>query len=254
MDDEVTEEASKKGGNMRWVAVTAILVVLGIAIYVSPILMYPDNIVHDDTLGTSNDHSTQAQLTLEEGTYEVWMTTSFWSFFLLDQPIVYVNDSLGKELNVDYRLNGDERSINGDDCRQFASFRVREKGTYNVTVIAGVMDLGIPGTEQVYVVEERPPAYAPLQWTGILVILVGATGLILLLILMAMASSEEKKKERQRQGPPPGTYPPPGYPPYPPPMQPPPPYSQYPPPQQPPPYPPPGQQPPPGQYRQWPPP
>ncbi len=264
MDEEADEGEARRKGRMKLVGVMALLIVLGIALYVTPIFLYPDNIVYDDTLGTSNNHTTRTQLTLEEGTYEVWMTTSLWSWLYLDQPLVYVNSSTGGELNIDYEFDGDDRTIEGDDCRHFATFKVRDASSYNITIIAGVMDVGFPGTEQVYVVEERPSAYAPLQWMGIIVILVGVMGVALFLILIAMTSSEEKRKERQRQAPPPGTYPPPGYPPYPPPVQQPPPYGQYPPPQQPPPYPPPGQQPPPyppqghqpppGQYRQGPPP
>lgn len=64
MEEGVTTDESSKKGRIRWVVVMAILVVVGIAVYASPILMYPDNIVHDDTLCASNNHSTQAHLTL----------------------------------------------------------------------------------------------------------------------------------------------------------------------------------------------
>lgn len=262
MEEEETEADKRKKGRMRLVAVMLVLTVIGVALYFAPIFLYPDNVVHSDTLGETNDHSTQAQLTLEKGTYEVWMTTSLWSWLYLDQPIVHVNTTVGGGVDVDYIFAGDDRTIEGDDCRHFASFVVRERTTCNITVIAGMMDIGMPGTERVYVVEERPSAYAPMQWMGIIVMIGGIMGLVIILLLISFTSSEERKRERLGQTPPPGMYPHPGHPPYPPPQQPP--YGQYPPPQYPPPYPPPqqrppaypppGHQPPPGQDRRAPPP
>ena len=243
MEDEVNE-AEKKKSKVRLIAVMTLLIVLGIALYVTPFFLYPDNVVYDDSLSLGNAHTTYAQLTIEEGTYEVWMTRSLWSWLYLDMPIVHVNDTTGQTLRIAYEVNGDTRNIEGDECKHFATFTVREKTTYNITVTAGLLSLGIPGTERVYVVEERPVAYSPMQWAGGLMILVGIVGIIVLMVLIAMVSSEERKKERMRQNPPPSAYPPPGYVPYPPQQQPPP-YTQYPPPQQPPPYPPPQQQPPP---------
>jgi len=253
MDDEATEAVEKKKSRMRLMAVMMLLIVLGIGLYATPIFLYPNNVVYEDSLSDFNAHTTNTQITLEEGTYEVWMTTSLWTWFNLDQPLVYVNSTTEGPIHIDTVLRGDDRTIEGDECRHFATFTIKEKATYNVTVIAGLMALGIPGTENVYVVEERPAAYAPMQWAGIIMVMVGVVGIILLMILAAFISSEERKKERIRQSPPPGAYPPPGYMPYPPQQQPPP-YSQYPPPQQPPPYPPPQQQPPPpGQERRGPP-
>ena len=240
----MTEAEEKKKSKVRLIAVMTLLVVLGIALYVTPLFLYPDNVVYDDSLREVNAHTTNAQLTIEEGTYEVWMTRSLWSWFNLDMPIVHVNGTTGQPLPIDYEINGDTRNIEGDECRHFATFTVREKTTYNITVTAGLLSLGIPGTERVYVVEERPAAYSPMQWAGGLIILAGIVGVVVLMVIIAMVSSEERKKERMRQSPPPSTYPPPGYVPYPPQQQPPP-YNQYPPPQQPPPYPPPQQQPPP---------
>jgi flagellar basal body-associated protein FliL len=252
MEDEATEAEQKRKSRMRLIAVMMLLIVLGIALYATPIFLYPDNVIYEGTLSEANGHTTNAQLTIEKGTYEVWMTTSLWSWFYLDMPLVHVNSTTDGPIHIDTVLRGDDRTIQGDECRHFTTFIIDEKATYNVTVIAGLMALGIPGTERVYIVEERPAAYAPMQWAGILMILVGILGIILLMLMAALVSSEERKKERIRQSPPPGTYPPPGYAPYPP-QQAPPPYSQYPPPQQQPPYPPPGQQqppyPPPGQQQ-----
>ncbi len=243
MTEEESEEDLRRKGRIKLVLVMLVLVILGIALYVTPIFLYPDNIVHSDTLGELNDHTTEVQLTLDEGTYEVWMTTSLWSWLYLDQPIVYVNASDGPPVDVDYVFDGNDRSIEGDDCRHFATFRLDEETTCNISVTAGIMDVGIPGTERVHIMEERPPAYAPLQWMGILVIIVGIMGIIIIGVLVALTDSDKKRKERHAQAPPPGAYPPPGYAPYPPQQQPP--YNYYPPPQQPPPYPPPQQQPPP---------
>ena len=146
MEDEVTEAEEKKKSKVRLIAVMTLLVVLGIALYVTPLFLYPDNVVYDDSLREVNAHTTNAQLTIEEGTYEVWMTRSLWSWFNLDMPIVHVNGTTGQPLPIDYEINGDTRNIEGDECRHFATFTVREKTTYNITVTAGQLSLGIPGT------------------------------------------------------------------------------------------------------------
>lgn len=271
MDEEETRVEDKRKSRIRLLGVMGVLIAVGIALYALPIFMYPDNVVHDDTLSDANSHTTDATLDLHKGTYEVFMTTSLWSWFYLDQPLVSVNGSGSQTVHVDYVMGGSERSIEGDDCRHFATFEIEQRGEYDVSITAGVMDLGIPGTERVYVVEERPTLYAPLQWSGILVILLGIVGLSIILFLMAMSATDEKRAAGQRAQVPPPAYPPPGYAPYPPQQQPPPyPYPQqqpppypppqghppmYPPPQgQPPPYPPPQGQPPPYQPPPQPPP
>jgi hypothetical protein len=240
MNEEKTGEEDKRRSRMRLLAVMGVLIVVGIALYALPIFLYPDNFVHDATLSDANSHTTDATLDLQEGTYEVFMTTSLWSIFYLDQPLVSVNGSGNRTVHVDYVMGGSERSIEGDDCRHFATFEIGQRGEYDVSITAGVMELGIPGTERVYVVEERPSMYAPLQWSGILVILLGIVGLSIILVLMAMTATDEKRTAGPRAPVPPPAYPPPGYAPYP--QQQPPAY-QY-PQQQPPPYPPPQGQPP----------
>jgi flagellar basal body-associated protein FliL len=254
MEDEETPEDTTKKNRIKLVVIMVVLTLLGAVIYSIPIFVYPDNIVHDDSLSEFNSHTTNAQLTLEEGRYEVWLSTSILSWFNLDMPLVHVNDTTGQPLNVDYTTSGDDRNIEGTECRHFATFRIREEGTYNVTIIAPLMSMGIPGTEEVFVVEERPTAYSALQSTGILLMVVGMIGVVLLLILMSITSTEEKRAQI-RKAQPPGTYPPPAYAPYQ--QQPPPGYPQY--PSQPPPpqgYPqyPNQPQPPPGQAPRRPPP
>ncbi|UCC93308.1 MAG: hypothetical protein JSW25_01145 [Thermoplasmata archaeon] len=248
MEEEESQVDKRKQSRMRLVSIMVLLLLLGIGLYVMPIFLYPDNIVHEDSLSDFNNHTTNAQVTMEKGTYEVWMSTSFWTWFSLDRPVVSVNDTTGQPLHVDYELGNDERSIDGTECKHFATFTVSGKGDYNVTVVALLNSLGMPGSEKVYVVEERPASYAPMQWAGIIMIIVAIIGFIVILVLVSLTSSEEKQK-RMRAQQPPGGYPPPGYGQYPqqhPPAG----YGQY-PPQQPP--PPPPQQPPPPGYSPYPP-
>jgi hypothetical protein len=260
MDEEESPEEQSKLGRNKLIVLMAVLFIVGLGLYLTPIFVYPDVVVHEAALTESNSHTTHAQLDLDKGNYEVWMSRSLWSFFNLDQPLVSVNDSTGQSLHVDYRLGGDDRNIDGIEARHFATFRINERATYNVSVTAALMSLGIPGSEQVFIVEERPALYAPMQWTGILMMVVGIIGFLIIMVMIAFTSSEERK-ERMRKAPPPGTYPPPQYPQYQQPQQPPAGYGQYPPqqpPYQPPPpsypqYPPP-QQPPPGQAPRRPPP
>ena len=215
MEEEKLAAEEKRKKRTKLVAVMVVLIVLGIALYAVPIFLYPDNIILDDSLTGSNSHTTEQVLTIDKGTYEVWMTTSLWSWFMLDQPIVFVNQTDGQPIDVDYLLGGDTRNIEGEDCRHFATFDISEKTDYNISITAGVMALGVPGTERVFVVEERPSSYAVIQWSGILAILVGIMGVIVLLVLIAVTHSEEnhwKKKFTQPQPPPPGQqpmYPPP---------------------------------------------
>jgi hypothetical protein len=245
MGDEDQEAVRRRRTRIRLIVVMVVLVLVGVALWAMPVFTYPDNIVHSDTLNEGNDHTTEAQVTLDEGTYEVWMTTSIWSWMYLDTPVVHVNDSYGGRVYVDDIYGGDDRTIEGDDCQHFATFEIEEAGTYNVSVTAGFMDdMGMPGTERVYIVEERPSAYASMQWSGITVIAVGLLGATIVIILMALETSERKKREKPPAQPQ-ARYPPPAYPNYPPQQQP---YhGQYPPPQAPPPYPPPQQGPPPQQ-------
>jgi len=259
MENEDAPAGDRKDNRNKVIAIMLLVIVVGAVLYVLPMLMYPDNVVHDASLTDANSHSTKEQLDIAAGTYEVWMSTSFWSWFNLDTPEVYVNESAsGQPVVVDYLYDDDRRSFEGEECRRFAKFDLERDTAVNISITAGVISLGIPGSERVFVVEERPTAYAPMQWSGILTIIAGISILIIYLALLSMKSSEEKKRQAQPQPPQyPPAYPPPYPPQYPtyPPQQPPP-YNQYPPPPQgqyPPPqgqYPPPqGQYPPPqGQY------
>jgi len=263
MEEGDAPTGERKDKRTMVMAIMLMVVVLGAVLYVVPIFIYPDNVVHDASLTDANSHTTNKQLDIDAGTYEVWISTSFWSWFNLDTPEVYVNDSnSGRSVDVDYLYDDDRRSFDGEECRRFARFDIDGDTVINISITAGVISLGIPGSERVYVVEERPAAYAPMQWSGILLIITGISILIIYLALLAMKSSEEKKRQADRERPPqyPPQYPPPyppQYPPYQPqgyPQQQPPPYNQYPPPPQGQ-YPPPqGGQPPPGQYRRPPPP
>jgi hypothetical protein len=250
------EEGPKEAtgsGRKRLVVVIVLLIVLGIAMWVTPVLVYPDNVVHSDSLNLNNGHTSTASIDLEPGTYEVWMSTNFFTWFDLDRPGVYINASDGTPVRVTSDNSRDERSIDGNECEISHRFTIDERGTYVVTITAGLMYMDSPFSPQVYVMEERPVAYAPLQWGGGLLVIAALFVLTVIFIMDQYKKSETKRRQRQQQMPPMAPYPPPGYAPYPPYQQPPP-YGQYPPPQQPPPYPPPGGQPPPGQARPPPPP
>jgi hypothetical protein len=227
-----------------------LIVVIGAVLIILPMLVYPDVMVMEDRATPSNGYTTVDEVELEPGTYEVWTTTSFFGIFGLDQPVVYVNDSSGGAIDVDNILNGDDRSIDGENCQHFATFEIETQGYYNVTVIAGLLAMDLTGTTDVYVLEARPPAYAGMRWSGILLVLVGVVLLAAVAVLRWSKGSEEReraRREKAAQMPPP--FPPYGYPPYPPQGPPPPQYPPYPPPQPPqsPPPPPPG-------YRPYPPP
>jgi flagellar basal body-associated protein FliL len=270
VDEENVGEQGKKGKvKVKLLTIMLVLIVLGVVIYVTPIFLYPDNVVHRGSLNEANSHTNNAQISLEKGTYEVWMSMSFLSWLNLDQATVTVIDPSNSSIDVDHRFGGDTRNIDDTEVRHFATFIIDEKATYNITVTATDLDLGFGGGLTVMVVEERPAAYSPLQWTGILLMVIGIIGIVIVLILYVIADEDDMKKKIRQNAPPPGAYPPvyppaqpqqpppPGYAP-PPPQQPPPPgYAPYPPQQPPPPgyapYPP-QQPPPPGQARRPPPP
>ncbi len=247
------QEPERKGFvDGRLVVVLIVLVILlGIALIIVPMVVYPDVIVHEDRATPTNGYITNDWVELEPGTYEVWTTTSFFGFFGLDQPIVYVNDTAGSPIDVDDIFSGDDRRIDGRSCQHFATFEIKERGDYNVTIIAGLLAMDLTGTTDIYVLEERPAAYGAMQWSGLLLILAGVVIMVAVAFIRWSKGADERerqRRERAAQMPPP--YPPQGYPPYPPQGRPPPQYQQYPPPQYPPPQPPPPQ---PG-YQPYPPP
>ena len=250
MEDEEPEKKGFIDGKMV-VVLIVLIIILGVALIFVPMVVYPDVIVYEDRATPTNMYTTNDMVELDAGTYEVWTTTSFFGWFGLDQPIVYVNDTAGDPVDVKSHFNGDDRRIGGSSCQHFATFDIEEKGYYNVTIIAGLLAMDITGTTDVYVLEARPTAYGAMQWSGIF--LIGAGIVILAAVAFIRYSRGADERERQRREkaahmPPP--YPPQGYPPYPPQGQPPPQYQQYPPPQYPPPQPPP----PPSGYQQYPPP
>jgi hypothetical protein len=229
-----------------------VLAIVGGILIALPMITMPQEIVHQDVLNESNDHSSDARLELDSGDYEVWMTRTFWSFFNLDQPAVYVNSTEGARVPVSEVYDDKERKFDGNDCQQFAKFHISEKGTYDVAVDANFLTSTIPWGNSMYVAKERAPAYAILQWTGVIVLVLGLVILGSIAAKGVIKGIDKGLKDSRQQQP----YPP-AYPPQYPPQQPPPPgYPQHPPQQYPPQPPPPGYAPPPGSqgYRPPPPP
>ena len=246
MEEQEPEKKSFVDGKLV-VVLVVLVILLGVALIVVPIAMYPNVIVYDDRATPANEFTVSDFVELEPGTYEVWTTTSLFGIFGLDQPIVHVNDTAGDPVEVDDIFAGDDRRIDGRSCQHFATFEIEDKGDYEITVIAGMLAMDITGSTDVYVLEERPSAYGIIQWSGILLLLAGIVLLLVVAFLRwSQGADERERQRRERAAQMPPQHPPPGYPPYPPQGQPPPQYPQYPPqqypPQQPPP-PPPGYQP-----------
>ncbi len=236
----------------------AILFLAGIVLLILPYVSIPTNVIMHDTLGPSNDHATIQDVWFEPGDYEIWMTETFWSNFNIDYPVVNINHTSGEPVHTYMHVDGPDRRIEGDPCRQFASFTIDDKGYYTVIIVAGFMFLGLPGTHEIYVTEDRPPIFGALLWTGGILLLVGIFLLTLELIKRVWESKDKGLEEQSTvprapmvpyppQYPPPAQAPPPGLEPVPPPYptRPGPPYPPVPPPQAPPPQ---------AQYQQVPPP
>jgi hypothetical protein len=228
---------------------SVLLIIVGIVLIVLPMLTMPQEIVHRDNLNEANNHSTQARLVLEPGDYEVWMTETFWSWFNLDQPLVFVNTSTGVPIHVNSIVEGDTRKFDGNDCKLFATFEIETRDTYDVTIEGSFLTASFPWGNSLYVAEARAPAYAALQWSGALLLILGLVVLSVIGLQRLLKGIDKGLKDRppQYQQPYPPAYPP-HYPPqHPSQQQPPPGYPQHPPPQHPPPPPQGGYAPPPGQ-------
>ena len=182
MGDPVPEKKGLTEGN-RIILILVMLVLLGVGLIATPMIMYPDNIQYEDTVDSTNNFTTQGTVTLEPGTYEVWTTTSWFGWFDLDTPLVYVNETDGTKLAVDYISSGDHRDIKGEECQHFATFEVESKRTYNLTIVASMMSMDLAGRTEVYVLEERPAAYAAMQWSGILLVVLGILAVISVLFM-----------------------------------------------------------------------
>ena len=220
----------------RWIALTLVILVLGLVLMFAPPLLMPQEIVHEDVVSAGNDYTTTASEQLDPGDYEVWISESFFSFFS-GTSVVDVRDSGGASVYVDIHYGDKDRRVDGTDCVLVAEFDIDTSDTYFIEVQAPLSTLWT-GSAKVYVAEARAPSYAVMQWSGFLFLCVGIALLIAIAFKRVMMKMDEDRAAEQARRPPPRPaypyqYPPPQYPPpnYPPPQ-----YPQ----QRPPPGPPPG--------------
>ncbi len=223
----MSSEAPK---SKRWTVLSAIIAVIGLLLVLTPLVAMPQNVVSKETLSDSNNYTALTTVTLEPGDYEIWLTKSFWSFFNLDQPLVSVDHSDNSSVHVDIVLADKDRRFDGEEFRLVAEFTIDTKDSYTVEVEAPLTSVTFTGTNMVYLTEARSSLYAPMLWTGVILLIIG----ICLGIAMAVQRTVKKGDEALNGSQPPRPQPPPPYS-YP--------YQQPPPQPYPPPYPPYQQQP-----------
>jgi len=180
-----------------------------------PSQLWPTEVIHRETLTEANDHSVQAEVELTDGDYEVWMTLTFWSLLAVDHPDVEVRSTTGDSVHVTMVFDGSERDIEDSSCRLFARFKIVDEGPYNVSVDSDPLNIGLTGSSTVFLTEERPSAYAGMQWAGAILIFVAILGGVIILLMDYL----EKEKARRAAQPPMTQYPSAGYPAYPPSQQ-----------------------------------